>query len=311
MKPIIAFALGCVSVAVSFALWKHFNPTLAYADKSTRPSRAPVVAVGSRIAWDIPFVEGGTDQQTLDVYSPAVAEDAPVIVYVHRGEWAKGDKSEVSNKPKFLNENGIVLVSVNYRLSDVAQHPAQVNDVAAAIKWVHDNIADYGGSPQRIVLMGHSAGCHISSMVGLDPRPLASVGLTQSVLRGVVCWSGGAYDLPSKVAEGGMYAPYIEQNFGLDEAGLEDASPIHHVSQASPDTRFLFVSAGNGKTASRKLSERMAEEIVKTGGNAASLTLEGKTHFTADYECGADNDPIHSAEVLAKFVEDATNRDLN
>ncbi|MEZ5975203.1 MAG: alpha/beta hydrolase [Planctomycetota bacterium] len=126
------------------------------------------------------------------MYSPRDAHDAPVVVYVHRGEWIKGDKPEVSFKPKLLNESGTVLVSVNYRLSEEAQHPAQVDDVAAAVRWVYDHIADYGGSPERIVLMGHSAGCHIASMVGLDPRPLAKVGLTPGVLRGVVCWSGGA-----------------------------------------------------------------------------------------------------------------------
>ncbi|HTF90478.1 MAG TPA: alpha/beta hydrolase [Planctomycetota bacterium] len=281
------------------------------AAKAAQPPRAPVVAVGSRITWNVPFVEHATEQQTLDIYTPEKASDAPVVVYVHRGEWAKGDKSEVSYKPKLLNERGIVLVSVNYRLSDVAKHPAQVNDVAAALRWVHDHIADYGGSPNRIVLMGHSAGCHIVSMVGLDPRPLAGVGMSPSDLRGVVCWSGGAYDLPAKIAEAGMYKPYVEKNFGTDQAGLEDASPIHHVQEAAAAVHYVFVSAGEGKLPSRLLSERMADEIRKAGGHADAVTLEGKTHFTADYECGLPGDPIDSGAMLVKIVEDATKQTSN
>jgi hypothetical protein len=148
-------------------------------------------------------------------------------------------------------------------------------------------------------------------MVGLDPRPLESVGLSQEVLKGVVCWSGGAYDLPAKVAESGMYKPYVEKNFGTDEKGLEDASPIHHVHEADPDTRFLFVSAGEGKATSRKLSERMAEEIRQAGGRAKAVTLEGKSHFSADFECGAEHDPINSAEMLSEFVEEATQQRLD
>lgn len=311
MKHLVAFAAGaCIGIAAAAAWSSAAKPSAVLAGE-TRPPRVPIVAVGSRIAWNIPFVEGGGEQQTLDVYAPANAKDAAVVVYVHRGEWARGDKSEVSYKPKLLNENGVVFVSTNYRLSDVAPHPAQVDDVAAAVRWVRDHIAEYGGSPDRIVLMGHSAGCHIASMVGLDPRPLAKVGLAPSVLRGVVCWSGGAYDLPAKVAEGGMYKPYVEKNFGTDVAKLEDASPIRHVKEVVAGARFLFVSAGEGKPASRELSERMAREIDAAGGRGRSVVLEGKTHFTADYDCGRPEDPSDTGKTLLEFVESATTNAAN
>lgn len=296
--------LVLAGIALGATLAQLAAPWLAQAApaEELRPPRVPIVAVGSRITWNVPYVDGAGPQQTLDIYAPENAKDAAVVVYVHRGEWARGDKSEVSYKPKYLNEHGVVLVSVNYRLSDVAQHPAQVDDVAAALRWVHDHIAAWGGSPERIVLMGHSAGCHIASMVGLDPRPLAGVGLTRSVLRGVVCWSGGAYDLPAKVAEGGMYQPYIEKNFGTDPRGLEDASPVHHVKEVVAGARFLFVSAGAGNPASKDLSERMAREITAAGGRGESATLEGKSHFTSDYECGLPEDPLDSGPVLLEFL---------
>ncbi|MCB9914865.1 MAG: alpha/beta hydrolase [Planctomycetes bacterium] len=306
MKTLIAFLLGLLLAGLVIRLLPYEVSAALVAERQERPPRSPVVAVGSRIVWNVPYVERESGPQTLDIYAPEHAEDAPVVVYVHRGEWAKGDKSEVSYKPLLLNEHGTILVSVDYRLSDVAQHPAQVDDVAAAVRWVHDHIAEYGGSPDRIVLMGHSAGCHIVSMVGLDPRPLAKVGLTPAVLRGVVAWSGGAYDLPAKVEENGMYKPYVEKNFGTELAGLEDASPIHHVAEAPRHVPFLFVSAGDGKERSRKLSERMAEEIRGAGGRAEALTLEGKSHFTADFDCGKPGDPLDSGRFLTEFVDEAT-----
>lgn len=306
MKHILILVVGLL--AGGGAVWAWTSRASVAAAEDARPPRVPIVAVGSRITWNIPYVENGHEQQQLDVYAPADAHDAPVVVYAHRGEWARGDKSEVSFKPKLFNEHGIVLVSANYRLSDVARHPAQVEDVAAAVAWVREHIAEFGGSPERLVLMGHSAGCHIASLVGLDPRPLAKFGLGPEALRAVVCWSGGAYDLAAKLAEGGMYQPYIEKNFGTERAGLDDASPIQHVSQARPSTRFLFVSAGEGSASSRELSESMARGIEAAGGRATARTLLGKTHFSADYDCGRPDDPLDCGSELLKFVESATTR---
>lgn len=303
---LITVILGLFVVLLASSLWHFTHLPEPPEDKSKRPPRVPIVAVGSQIAWNIAYVDGASEQQMLDVYSPPDVQNAPVVVYVHRGEWAKGDKSEVCYKPKLMNENGVVFVSVNYRLSGVAKHPAQVNDLAAALRWVRDNIADYGGSPKRITLMGHSAGCHIVSLLGLDPRPLATVGMTPGDLQSVVCWSGGAYDLPAKYEQGGMYHPYIEQNFGADEASQRDASPIEHVSEADPNVRFVFVSGEKGRATSIALSETMAKKIQAAGGRAESVLLEGKTHFTVDYECGMPNDPIDSAAVLLEIVCDAT-----
>jgi len=261
-----------------------------------------IVAVGSVIRWNIPYVANPSPQQTLDVYAPPEAKDAPVVVYLHRGEWAKGDKSEVCYKPKYLNEHGALFVSIDYRLSGTAPHPAQVDDVAAALRWVREHIAAMGGDPKRIVLMGHSAGCHLATLVGLDPRPLARVGLKPADLWGVVSWSGGAFDLPAKVASGGMYAGYIRKNFGNLEQGWRDASPIAHIDSAPALPRLLFVSPGEGSDESRLLSATMAERIQKRGGQAAAVVLPGKTHFTSDYELGMPGDPGNTGAILLEFL---------
>ena len=114
----------------------------------------------------MPFVLPTVDRPaerhgSVDLYLPDASGPRPAVVYVHGGEWTKGDKAEVSFKPKFFTENGVVFVSTNYRLFPAAKHPAHASDVAAAVRWTVDHIAEYGGDPKKVVLMGHSAGCHL------------------------------------------------------------------------------------------------------------------------------------------------------
>src|SRR5262245_61972950 len=99
-------------------------PTKAPSDT---PSLEAVLGKDTVAKKDVAY--GKDDKQKLDVYSPKDAKGLPVVVYVHGGEWTKGDKAEVSYKPKFFTENGVVFVSVNYRLSPAAKHPAHVSDV--------------------------------------------------------------------------------------------------------------------------------------------------------------------------------------
>jgi acetyl esterase/lipase len=262
--------------------------------------------VGSQIRWDVSYLAGGTEKQRLDIYSPPAASGAPILVFVHGGEWAKGDKSEVSFKPKYLNEQGIVFISMNYRLSGTDRHPAQVNDIAAAVKWIRRHAPEFGGDPAMIVLMGHSAGCHLVTLTGLDPRPFATVGLKPADLKGIISWSGGAFDLVEKVRGGGMYATYITLNFGDDPLAWRDASPISHIGDARPFPAFLFASAADGNPASRELSDKMASLIRDKGGDARSLLLAGKTHQAANHEVGMKDDD--TGPELLRFIREVTGK---
>ncbi len=278
-----------------------FGGALVAAAKAPPPSETAILSPKTVVRTDVPY--GKDEKQRLDVYAPRGAKDAPMVLFFHRGEWSKGDKSEVSYKPKFLNENGIVFISVNYRLSPAVTHPAHINDVAAAVRWAHDHAAEFGGSAQRIVVMGHSAGCHLVTLLALDPRYLSAVGLCASDLRGVVAWSGGAYDLVEKVKAGGTYPPYIRQAFGDSPAAWRDASPVAHVGDARPIPPFLFISVERGNT-SHQASERLAGLIRDAKGQADSRVIEGRTHSTANQLLGAPEDA--TGAILLEFVRKVT-----
>lgn len=127
---------------------------------------------------------------SLDVYAAPVECGAPVVVWVHGGGYQTGDKgNRMSAKVDLAREQGWVLVSVNYRLTDPAdpasaRFPDHYDDVAHAIAWVHDHISEYGGDPARIAVLGHSAGADIVANVMTVPTYLEAVGMH---LRDVRC----------------------------------------------------------------------------------------------------------------------------
>jgi len=296
----VSLILGCVALVPRASSAAPATAAFAPATQAaTRPSQAAVLAPNTVARLDVPY--GADPKQMLDIYAPKGASDAPVVVYVHGGEWTRGDKAEISYKPAFLNAHGIVLISINYRLSPAWAHPAQVDDVASSIAWVKAHAAELGASPRRIILMGHSAGCHLVTLVALDPRVLARAGLKPSDLAGVVAWSGGSYDLVDKVRSASSYAPYIRQTFGDAEAAWRDASPIAHVKDFSPLPGFLFVSAEKGN-ASEKAAQNLASLIQSAGGEAATHTLENRTHFTSDHLLGAPEDT--TGRLLLDFINE-------
>ncbi len=273
--------------------------------QEARPLQTPVLSANTVEHKDVAY--GGPDatMDVLDIYAPAHAAGAPVLIFIHGGEWTKGDKREISSKPKFLNEHGIVMVSVNYRLSPKDKHPAQVDDVATAIAWVHKHIAKYGGDANKIVIMGHSAGCHLATLVGLNPEPLAKVGMKPSDLRGVVAWSGGMYDLAERANGTGMYPPFIRATFGETKEAQQAASPITYAKNAKGGPTFLFASVDDDRSqSSRDASDMMVKAINAAGGTAKSAILVGKSHFTANHELGAPGDK--TGQQLLDFIASVT-----
>lgn len=299
------FACVVALLIMPLAASAQTTPPSAASGATTRPAQTPVLADNTIAHTDVVYAKDDPEFNKLDIYAPRGADHAPVLIFVHGGEWSRGDKAAVSSKPKFLNENGMIFVSTNYRLSPKYKHPAQVDDVAAAVAWVRSHIAEFGGDPTKIVIMGHSAGCHLVTLVSLDPRPLAKVGLKPSDIRGTVAWSGGMYDLVARANGGGMYPPYIKATFGDSEAGQMDGSPIHYVGNAKSAPQFLIASVDDAKSKnSREASQNLIDQINANGGKASPAMLVGKSHFTANHELGAPGDK--TGAILLDFIKTVT-----
>jgi acetyl esterase/lipase len=152
---------------------------------------------------------------SLDIYAPPNAAQCPVMVYVHGGGWARGDKQAVGIKPDYFCSRGWVFVSINYRLVPKVDILAQAQDAANAVAWVHTHIADHGGNPEKLHLMGHSVGAHLVALLGTHERFLKVAGKDLNILRSIIELDTQALDVPRMMKE--SETAVCSQAFGKDE----------------------------------------------------------------------------------------------
>ena len=113
----------------------------------------------------------------LDVCQPRGAVAAPVIIFFYGGAWQSGYKELYRYVAKSLARRGYVAVVPDYRIYPEVHYPDFLDDGARAVRWVKDNVHRFGGDPEKIFLMGHSAGAHIAAMLSIDSTWLDKVGL--------------------------------------------------------------------------------------------------------------------------------------
>jgi acetyl esterase/lipase len=124
------------------------------------------------IQRDIVYASPGNVPLKLDLYLPAgLNEPAPIVIWIHGGGWETGDKERPMAGP--LTKLGFAVASIDYRLSEVAPWPAQIDDCKAAVRWVRANASKYGYRADKIGAMGASAGGHLVALLGTtgyDPQ---------------------------------------------------------------------------------------------------------------------------------------------
>jgi acetyl esterase/lipase len=182
-----------------------------------------------RVTKDIAY--GTHARQVLDVYAPARDARAPVLIFAHGGALIEGDKDRTpeihSNVCWFMTRHDMIGVNLEYRLAPEARYPDVTHDVAAAVRWTRTNIARFGGDPDRIFLMGHSAGALHVGHYAYDRRFHPAEG---SGVAGLIVLSGRvrAETLPDN-----PLARNVVAYFGEDQDAMAQGSMVSHVA---PDT---------------------------------------------------------------------------
>lgn len=170
----------CVLGIVMASLWANF----AWSAESAARLE---YATESNIAY---YSEARDEYQNerckLDVYYPKGAKGYPTVVWFHGGGLTAGDRYI----PALLKQRGLAIVPVSYRLAPKAQTPSFIEDAAASVAWVIKNIERYGGDPRQVFIAGHSAGAYLVSMIAMDPKWLATHGLSHRQVAGVIAISG-------------------------------------------------------------------------------------------------------------------------
>jgi acetyl esterase/lipase len=211
----------------------------------------------------------GEDQRNkLDIYLPARAHDAPVIVFIHGGGWNNGDKAQYKFAGAALAKEGWIAVLPNYRLYPAVKSPAFIEDGARAVAWARAHAREYGGNPDRLYLMGHSAGAQIAMMLALDSEYLAAVGGSPAWLHGVIGLAGPYDFLP-------FTRGYMNDLFGPPQR-FAASQPINYVTANAPPT--LLVHGLKDTTVYPKNTINLEAALVAAGARTTAKYYANAAH---------------------------------
>ena len=263
------------------------------------------------IKRDIPYASPAQERQVLDVYSPTGAKNLPVVFWIHGGGWQTGDKTSVQLKPQAFMDKGFVFVSTNYRLLPQVDMGTIIRDIARSIRWVHDHIAEYGGDPQRLFIMGHSAGAQLAALVCTDDRYLKQEGLSLAIIKGCVPVDGDTYDVPAiiETAETRRRVhgqPQLKlghrEKFGNDPAKHRDFSAVTHIAKDKGIPPFLIMHVAEHPDTSAQ-AQRLASVLKSAGVPVRVYGARESTHNKINADIGLPADP--GTKALFEFVGDA------
>lgn len=258
------------------------------------------------VTRDVFYTDAKDKLQSLDVHAPAQGEKNPVIVWIHGGGWKAGDKGSLQKKPKALVEKGFVLVSLNYRFMPAVTVKDMMGDLATGMRWVREHVAEHRGDPERIVVMGHSAGAHLAALLCTDDRYLKTAGVPMNCLKGCVPLDVSAYDIPKRIqdVDDGISSTF-KTVFGKDEASQRELSPVFHIAKDKHIPPFLILhvaSREDTKAQAHWLAGKLAEASIA----ARVVAAEDKTHGTISTDLGGTDDP--PTLELWKFLNEVTPR---
>ena len=252
-------------------------------------SEAPAgLPEGTAVHRDLAYVTHGHPRQKLDLYVPGVDAPAPLVVYIHGGAFRAGDKAE--HPPLEYLAEGYALAAINYRLSQHALFPAQIEDCKAAVRWLRAHAKEYGLDPRRVAVGGSSAGGHLAAMVGTAHHVKAFVvgehlnvssrvqavrdyfGPTDFLQMDVHRPPGGmVHDTPDS-PESQLVGGPIQEN----PDRVARANPITYVTAGAPP--FLIVHGDRDPLVPHHQSVLLATALEKAGVPVTFYTVEGGGH---------------------------------
>lgn len=229
----------------------------------------------------------------LDVYVPTdAAATHPVVVFFYGGGWDSGERGSYLFVAEALASRGFVVVIPDYRIYPEVRYPAFVEDAAAAVAWTKREIGRHKGDPNRVFVMGHSAGAHIAAMVAYNERFLASEGLKRSDIRGFI----------------GLAGPY---DFTPDEPNIvaalsgegdpSNAMPTRYVHGGEPPS--LLIRGDKDTRVGAMNQDRLEERLRAAGSRFEDIRYPDMTHSTVVAKLARPLRDDALLDAIADFVK--------
>lgn len=253
---------------------------------------------------DIPYAKLAKEPRlnALDVYMPKKGSKSPVIIWVHGGLWAFGDKSDVGIKPAFFTEKGFIFVSINHRLSPDIKHPGHMQDVAHALVWVYNNIVHYSGDPEKIFLMGYASGAQMSVMITVNKKYLDEAQGSLDMIKGVISVDGLGFDVAKIIPDNNnKVKDWCLDTFGLTEKEWQEASPVTHIKPGIT-VPPMFVAYSGVQTPTESDALNLARKFKDSGVSIQVKSYAKKNSLSIHREFGKEGDPV-GQDVLV-FLQD-------
>jgi acetyl esterase/lipase len=241
-------------------------------------SQISVLSAKVKVEKNINYTDQNEERRQLNVYyQKDVSKLKDVIIFIHGGSWSSGKNDIYWWLGRNLARKGVVSVTINYGLAPENQYVQMGNDCAQAVKWALSHIADYGGDPSRIFLMGHSAGGHLAELINADPHYFKRAGIKNPV-KGLILDDPFGLDMKeymSTAEKDNSYTDFL-RTFSDDPLTWEKASPLSYV-QNIKNPHLIFYGAKTYpaiQIQSARLNKLLSAAKVPT----ALHVIKGKKH---------------------------------
>ena len=277
-----------MSIAITLVLGLFFIAGILVLIQRQGSAETPKAPDGVTVYQDVAYVTDGHERQKLDVYVPDIGENLPLIIWIHGGAWRGGDKTHF--RPKDYLNAGFAGASINYRLSQHAIFPAQIEDVKAAVRWLRANSDTYRLDSNRFAAWGSSAGGHLVAMLGTTGDVTEfEVGENLQIssrVQAVVDYFGptdflqmDAQSLPDGLVHDAPDSPESQLVGGPiqeHEDRVARANPITYVSK--DDSPFLIIHGDQDKLVPYQQSVLLKDALEEVGVLVTFYRVEGGGH---------------------------------
>ena len=230
---------------------------------------------GERIYPNVVFAAPNGHKLHMDLYVPQRADGkpVPVVLWIFGGSWKIGYKGYHVNV-RDLPDSGIAVAAIQYRKSDEAKYPAQLEDCQAAVAWLREHGWEYGIDPTRIGASGESAGGHLAALLGTVEGNWSIRAVFALYPPTDLVALGRQYAAPGKVTDiERLLGGPIEQQLPL----AREASPVNHVSPSSPP--FLFMHGDRDELVRLEHSQWLDRKLRRAGVESRLIVVPGKEHW--------------------------------